>query len=74
MFTIKMTAATLSQFLPRFSMEALEALADYLEEAAPNEAFYIGDLDINFAEIPAGFADDEEIIAELENGNVLIAH
>lgn len=76
MFNVKLSAAGLSYYLPRFSIEGLEALAAYLEDCAPSESFYIGDLDICFAEVPAEWAyeyDEECILARLGNGNILVA-
>lgn len=71
MFNVKLTPAMMAYYLPKFSMEALEALADFLEEFE-YEPMYIDDIDIGFAEVGAAEADQSNIICELSNGKYLI--
>lgn len=60
---------------PKFTLEACEAIINYLNEMDPNDSFYVGDICISFSEIPSDWAADEDtIIATLNNGNVVIAN
>lgn len=76
MLTIKITASMLCDLCNgKFTYEACDALCDYLEEleVAPT----IGDICVSFAEIPASWEDEydeDNLVAVLENGNVLIAY
>ena len=75
---ITITAIMLCDLLGgKFTLEACEALCDYFEDIATNDfAPAIGDIACSYSEIPADWVEDEDeenIIAWLNNGNVLIA-
>lgn len=56
--------------------DACEAICEYIEECCGEESFYLGDIAISFAEIAKEDVeeyDEENIIAELPNGNVVIS-
>lgn len=76
--TIKITAAMLCDLCGgKFTLEACEAIENYFEECGCNEAVYIGDICVSFGEIPQEWEDDydeDNLIAVLDNGNVLIAY
>lgn len=61
----------------KFTLEACEALCDWFEETAGRDfAPAIGDICVSYTEIDAGSIeedDEENIIARLNNGNVLMA-
>ena len=75
---ITITAIMLCDLLGgKFTLEACEALCDWFEDVADNSfAPAIGDIACSFSEMPADWADEgdeENIIARLSNGNVLVA-
>lgn len=75
---ITITAIMLCDLLGgKFTLEACEALCDWFEDVADNSfAPAIGDIACSFSEMPADWADEEDeenIIARLSNGNVLVA-
>lgn len=75
---ITITAIMLCDLLGgKFTLEACEALCDWYEDVEDNSyAPAIGDLACSFSEIRAEDADEEDeenIIARLSNGNVLIS-
>jgi len=75
---ITITAMMLCDLLGgKFTLEACEALCDYFEDIATNDfAPAIGDIACSFSEMPADYMDEddkENIIAQLDNGNVLIS-
>lgn len=75
---ITITAIMLCDLLGgKFTLEACEALCDYFEDAATNDfAPAIGDIACSYSEMSADWVEDddeENVIARLENGNVLIA-
>ena len=61
----------------KFTLEACEALCDWFEETAGRDfAPAIGDICVSYTEIGADDIeedDEENIIARLNNGNVLMA-
>lgn len=61
----------------KFTLEACEALYDWLEENAGRDfAPAIGDICVSYSELKAEDVDEddeERIIAHLDNGNVLLA-
>lgn len=75
---ITITAMMLCDLLGgKFTLEACEALCDWFEDVADNSfAPAIGDIACSYSEIRAEDADEEDeenIIARLDNGNVLIS-
>lgn len=75
---ITITAIMLCDLLGgKFTLEACEALCDWFEEVATNDfAPAIGDIACSYSEMPADWADEEDeenVIARLGNGNVLIS-
>lgn len=75
---ITITAIMLCDLLGgKFTLEACEALCDWFEDVMDNSfAPAIGDIACSYSEMPADWADEEDeenIIARLDNGNVLIA-
>lgn len=75
---ITITAMMLCDLLGgKFTLEACEALCDYFEDVATNDfAPAIGDIACSYSEMPADYVnedDEENIIAQLDNGNVLIS-
>lgn len=75
---ITITAMMLCDLLGgKFTLEACEALCDYFEDVATNDfAPTIGDIACSYSEMPADYVnedDEENIIAQLDNGNVLIS-
>ena len=75
---ITITAIMLCDLLGgKFTYEACEALCDWFEDVADSSfAPAIGDIACSFSEMPADYMDEEDeenIIARLENGNVLVA-
>ena len=74
---ITITANMLCDLLGgKFTLEACEALCDWFEDVADNSfAPAIGDIACSFSEMPADWVEDddeENIIARLNNGNVLM--
>ena len=69
-------AATLHMLCaPHFTFEACEAIESYINECCPNIVLTVGDIYSAFSEIPAKDTYDfsnEEILAELDNGNIVI--
>lgn len=61
----------------KFTLEACEALCDWFEDVTTNDfAPAIGDIACSYSEMPASYMDEEDeenIIARLDNGNVLVA-
>ncbi len=61
----------------KFTLEACEALCDWFEETAGRDfAPAIGDICVSYTEIDADNIeedDEENIIARLHNGNVVLA-
>lgn len=75
---ITITAIMLCDLLGgKFTLEACEALCDWFEDMADNSfAPAIGDIACSYSEMPADWMDEEDeenIIARLNNGNVLVA-
>ena len=73
---ITITAIMLCDLLGgKFTLEACEALCNYFEDIATNDsAPAIGDIACSYSEIRADWVeDDDDVIARLDNGNVLIA-
>lgn len=75
---ITITAIMLCDLLGgKFTLEACEALCNHFEDVATNDfAPAIGDIACSYSEMPADYMDEEDeknIIARLNNGNVLIA-
>lgn len=59
----------------RFTHEACEAICQFMEDNDQPGPFRIGDIAISFCEVPASYESDyteDEIIARLENGNILV--
>lgn len=59
----------------KFTLEACNAICELFEECG--EAPMIGDICVSYGEIPADWTDeydDDNLIATLDNGNVLIAY
>ena len=74
---ITITAIMLCDLLGgKFTLEACEALCDWFEDETDSSfAPAIGDIACSFSEMPADWADEEDeenIIARLDNGNVLV--
>lgn len=60
----------------KFTLEACEALCDWFEEIGDRDfAPTIGDICVSYSEIPADDAEEESdnVVATLNNGNVVIA-
>lgn len=60
-----------------FTLDACKALCDYFDECGSNGDFTIGDICISFREVPADWIDehgDDDVIAFLDNGNVLAVY
>ena len=74
MINIKTDANLLCELCaPKFTIEACAAIINYLNEMAPSDNFSIGDICISFSEMPSSWIDAEDnVIAELDNENVLI--
>ena len=75
---ITITAIMLCDLLGgKFTLEACEALCDWFEDMADNSfAPAIGDIACSYSEMPADYMDEddeENVIARLNNGNVLVA-
>lgn len=75
---ITITAMMLCDLLGgKFTLEACEALCDWFEDVADDSfAPSIGDIACSYSEISAEDADEEDeenIIARLDNGNVVVA-
>lgn len=75
---ITITAIMLCDLLGgKFTLEACEALCDWFEETADRSfAPSIGDIACSYSEISAEDVDEDDeknIIAKLDNGNVLIS-
>ena len=75
---ITITAMMLCDLLGgKFTLEACEALCDWFEDVATNDfAPAIGDIACSYSEMPADWVEDddeENVIAWLNNGNVLVA-
>lgn len=75
---ITITAIMLCDLLGgKFTLEACEALCDWFEDMADSSfAPAIGDIACSYSEMPASYMDEEDeenIIARLNNGNVLVA-
>jgi len=75
---ITITAIMLCDLLGgKFTLEACEALCDWFEDVADDSfAPAIGDIACSFSEMPADWVEDddeENVIARLDNGNVLVA-
>ena len=74
---IEITAMTLASLLKdHFSYEACEEIVSYYETRdevwGECEAPTLGDLCIYFAELDEEDADDDDIVANLSNGKVLV--
>lgn len=74
---IEITAMTLASLLKdHFSYEACEEIVDYYEVQdkvwKEYEAPTLGDLCIYFAELDKEDADDDDVVANLSNGKVLV--
>lgn len=73
---ITVTANLIHQFLPEFSIEAIEAICNYFEEYTPDVAPMLGDIRYEFCEVEPDCFDEEDeefLIAELSNGNRVYA-
>lgn len=74
---VTITANVLCDLLNgRLSCDACEALCQYLDDCGVTEPLRLGDIAICFSEVPASWADaydEENIIAHLKNGNILVA-
>lgn len=74
---IKVTAEMLCVMLDgKFTLDACNAICEYMEECGNDSPLMIGDIAICFSEIPAEWDDEydeDNLIAELDNGNVLIS-
>ncbi len=75
--TIEITPAMLYTLTNHFTYEACEAICEYYEECGdPANSPRIGDIEVGFCEVSAEDMyeeDTEMIVAELSNGNVLLA-
>lgn len=74
---ITITANMLCDLLGgKFTLEACEALCNYFEDIADRDfAPAIGDIACSYGELDASWLEgDEYVIAELDNGNVVIAY
>lgn len=76
---ITVSATTLCELLGgHFTLEACEALCKHFEDIATNDfAPSIGDIACSYGELPGTWTDsydDENLIAKLDNGNVLVAY
>lgn len=74
---IEITAMTLASLLKdHFSYEACEEIVNYYEELDEVWERYkaptLGDLCIRFAELDKEDADDDDVVANLSNGKVLV--
>lgn len=63
----------------KFTEEAMEAICDFFADCAPDAAPSVGDICISFGEISAedydhDYSDDDNLIARLDNGNVVVAY
>lgn len=64
----------------KFTEEAMEAICDFYTDCAPDIAPSVGDICISFCEISAedytaDYGEDEDnLIARLDNGNVVVAY
>lgn len=79
MLNIAITSSMLCDLLQgQMSYCACDALVDWLEEAQEADRDFvptIGDIAISYTEIPAENVEEGDcVIAELNNGNALIAH
>lgn len=78
MLNVRLTTSDVADFLKdSFSYEAVEKLVDWLNEVEGEEkVYYLGDLRACFSEIaPEDYYpedDEDNVIAELSNGNLLI--
>lgn len=75
---IKVTAGFLCDLCNgKLTYEACEAIVDYLADCCgENDSFYLADILLSFAELPADYKSEyseDEIIAELRNGNIVVA-
>ena len=74
---LTVTSTTLCDLLEgKFTYEGCEALCQYLDDCGVTEPMRLGDIAISFSEVPASWANEyneEDIIAHLENGNILVA-
>lgn len=77
MINVRISASTLCDLLaPRFTYEACEKICEYLEDCGVEQPLLLGDIVISFSEVPADYIDDyeeENIIATLRNGNILVS-
>lgn len=74
---IEITAMTLASLLKdHFSYEACEEIVNYYEELDETWERYkaptLGDLCIHFAELNEEDIDDDDVVAKLSNGKVLV--
>lgn len=76
MMLVKVTAMMLVDLLNgKFTEEACEAIGEFFEEFPPEEAPSIGDIAVCFGEIPSDDVEDgDNVIAHLNNGNVVIVY
>lgn len=77
MINVRISASTLCDLLaPHFTYEACEKICEYLEECGFEKPLLLGDIAISFSEVPADYIDDyddDNIIATLPNGNILVS-
>lgn len=75
MITVQLSTMTLCQLLDgKFSMCAVEAIKEWLDENALDFVPTIGDIYIIFSEVEEGEEEGDEIVARLPNGKVLICN
>lgn len=79
MMKISVTPLTLCTLLaPCFTLEAVEALCNYFEDVGDDTfAPMLDNIWASYSEQPAEYADEyeeENIIAWLKNGNILVAN
>ena len=72
MITVQVSTMVLFQLLDgKFSVCAVEAIKEWLDENALDFVPTVGDIYIMFSEVEEGEEEGDEIVARLPNGKVL---
>ena len=72
MITVQVSTMALFQLLDgKFSVCAVEAIKEWLDESALDFVPTVGDIYIMFSEVEEGEEEGDEIVARLPNGKVL---
>ena len=72
MITVQVSTMALFQLLDgKFSVCAVEAIKEWLDEIALDFVPTVGDIYIMFSEVEEGEEEGDEIVARLPNGKVL---